>query len=70
MDLQWRYKTRVATKRLTATKGTSTLNDSMRLRLSSVEKEAFCAAAKKEGRGLSNWLRWVARRAAGLVEGA
>lgn len=41
--------------------------ESIRLRLTTEEKEAFANAAAKEGRDLSNWLRWVASRAAGLT---
>jgi len=43
--------------------------DSMRLRLTSAEKKAFNQAATREGRDLSNWLRWVARREAGMTDG-
>ncbi len=45
-------------------------DESLRLRLTTEEKDAFNAAAKREGRDLSNWLRWVARRAAGINEEA
>jgi hypothetical protein len=39
---------------------------SIRLRLTDAEKEAFVKAAEREGRDLSNWIRWVAGRAAGM----
>lgn len=42
-------------------------DESIRLRLTAVEKDAFAKAAEKEGRDLSNWIRWIAGRAAGLV---
>jgi len=56
-------------KRTAKAKNDESLNDSMRLRLSSADKKAFAAAARREGRDLSNWLRWIARRAAGVAEG-
>lgn len=40
----------------------------LRLRLTATEKRAFTAAATREDRSLSNWLRRVARRAAGLTD--
>lgn len=40
----------------------------IRVRLSPREKAAFVGAAKKAGRNLSNWLCWLAGRAAGLIE--
>jgi uncharacterized protein (DUF1778 family) len=43
-------------------------DESIRLRLTTEEKEAFTKAAAKEGRDLSNWLRWIASQAAGLTE--
>lgn len=39
----------------------------IRVRLTATEKEAFTKAAEKEGRDLSNWLRWVARRESGMT---
>lgn len=41
-------------------------DESIRLRLTAEEKEAFTVAAKKDDRDLSGWLRTLARRAAGL----
>jgi hypothetical protein len=41
---------------------------SMRLRVTSAEKEAWTRAAGKDGRDLSNWLRFVANREAQHVE--
>lgn len=42
-------------------------DETIRVRLTAAEKEAFTAAAVKVGRDLSNWLRWIASREAGLV---
>lgn len=39
-------------------------DESMRLRLTAEEKEAWTKAAEKEGRDLSNWLRYLANEAA------
>ena len=41
-------------------------DDEIRLRVTTEEKEAFTAAARKDDRDLSGWLRTLARRAAGL----
>ena len=41
----------------------------IRLRLTEEEKAAWARAADKDGRDLSNWLRWVANRAAGMIDG-
>jgi hypothetical protein len=38
----------------------------IRLRVTKAEKFAFTEAAKRDGRGLSNWLRYVAAKAAGI----
>jgi uncharacterized protein (DUF1778 family) len=38
-------------------------DESMRLRLTAEEKEAWTNAAEKEGRDLSNWLRYLANEA-------
>lgn len=43
-------------------------DEEIRLRVTKVEKLAFARAAEQEGRDLSNWLRWVARRAAAMLE--
>lgn len=43
-------------------------NESIRLRLTTAEKAAFTKAAEKQGRDLSNWLRWLASREAGLTK--
>ena len=51
-----------------ATKSSGTLGESMRLRLSKADKRAFTAAARRQNRSLSNWVRFVARQAAGLGE--
>lgn len=40
--------------------------ESMRLRLTATEKAAWTRAAEHDGRDLSNWLRHVANRAAGV----
>jgi uncharacterized protein (DUF1778 family) len=37
--------------------------ESVRLRMTTEEKMVFREAAAKEGRDLSNWLRWLAHRA-------
>jgi hypothetical protein len=42
----------------------------VRIRVTPAEKEAWTLASKKEGRDLSNWLRWIARRASGMSEDA
>jgi uncharacterized protein (DUF1778 family) len=42
--------------------------ESIRLRLTTEEKTAFNEAAAREGRDLSNWLRWVARREAKMID--
>lgn len=42
-------------------------DESIRLRLTAVEKEAFTKAAEREKRDLSGWLRWVASKASGLA---
>lgn len=38
--------------------------ESMRLRLTATEKEAWTRAAEKDGRDMSNWLRHIANREA------
>jgi uncharacterized protein (DUF1778 family) len=38
---------------------------SIRVRLTAEEKEAWTKAALKDGRDLSNWLRWLASQASG-----
>ena len=43
-------------------------DNDIRIRVTTEEKDAFNAAAKKEDRELSNWLRWLARRASGMSE--
>ena len=40
----------------------------MRVRVSAEEKEAWTEAAKKVGRNLSGWLRYLANREAGRAE--
>ncbi len=40
----------------------------IRVRVTRREKAAFNLAARRDGRTLSNWLRWLARRAAGKRE--
>lgn len=40
-------------------------DEEIRIRVTAEEKAAFNAAAKKQGRELSNWLRFVANEAAG-----
>lgn len=45
-----------------------TLSEAVRVRVTADEKAAFAAAAKKDNRNLSNWLRLIARRAVGLGE--
>jgi uncharacterized protein (DUF1778 family) len=45
-----------------------TLSEGVRVRVTPDEKAAFTAAAKKDNRNLSNWLRSLARRAVGLDE--
>ena len=42
--------------------------ESMRVRVSAEEKEAWTEAAKKVGRNLSGWLRYLANREAGRAE--
>ncbi len=42
--------------------------ESMRLRLTSDEKKAWTLAAEKDGRDLSNWLRFLANREAERLE--
>jgi hypothetical protein len=44
--------------------------ESLRLRLTAAEKEAFTAAAEKDGRDLSGWLRFIASRESGLLASA
>lgn len=63
MELQWTTEMRTAKAN---TKDAAMLDESMRLRLSKADKRAFLAAAKRQNRSLSNWLRFVARQAAGL----
>jgi hypothetical protein len=38
--------------------------ESLRIRVTSTEKEAWAAAAAKDGRDLSGWLRFIANREA------
>jgi hypothetical protein len=40
--------------------------ESMRVRVTATEKAAWARAAKKDGRGVSGWLRFIANREAGL----
>jgi hypothetical protein len=39
-------------------------DDEIRVRVSAKEKEVWTATAKKDGRDLSNWLRFLATQAA------
>ena len=39
-------------------------DESIRLRLTEAEKEAWTAAAERDGRDLSGWLRFLANREA------
>jgi len=48
-----------------ATKATK--DDVVRMRVSAEQKTAFVAAAEREGLELSQWLRVLALRAAGLI---
>ena len=45
----------------------STKDDVVRMRVSAEQKTAFVAAAEREGLELSQWLRVLALRAAGLI---
>jgi hypothetical protein len=36
--------------------------ESMRIRVTTAEKEAWAAAAERDGRDLSGWLRFIANR--------
>jgi uncharacterized protein (DUF1778 family) len=45
----------------------SVKDESMRIRVTDDEKEAWARAAAKDGRTVSNWLRYIANRAAGLA---
>ena len=40
----------------------------MTCRVTESEAEAYRAAAEREGRTVSNWLRWIANRATTLEE--
>ncbi len=51
-------------KRKTAKVKKELLTANLRLRLRPGEKEAFVEAARKDGRALSGWLRYLARQAA------
>jgi hypothetical protein len=48
----------------------TTKDDVVRMRVSAEQKTAFVAAAGKEGLELSQWLRRLALRAAGLLPDA
>jgi hypothetical protein len=39
--------------------------ESMRIRVTAAEKEAWTVAAERDGRDLSGWLRFIANREAG-----
>lgn len=65
MELQWSYNGAM-TARPRKDKF-ERLSESMRLRMTRSDKKAFRAAAKKDNRDLSNWLRAIARREAGLT---
>lgn len=69
MDIQCGYNGPVPiSKRRKATSARKV--EDIRLRVTKAEKAAFNKAAKSEGRGLSNWLRWHARKAAGMPNDA
>lgn len=54
-------------KATVADPGDAELTESIRLRVSPADKQAFASAAKKDGRDLSGWLRHIARQAAGMA---
>jgi uncharacterized protein (DUF1778 family) len=43
--------------------------ESIRIRVRTDEKDAWTAAAERDGRDLSGWLRYIANREAMAVEG-
>jgi uncharacterized protein (DUF1778 family) len=59
MDRQRSYNGRVAASTRRKARGTRK-DEEIRLRVTAAEKKAFTAAALRDGRDLSNWLRWVA----------
>jgi hypothetical protein len=65
MEIRWAYDGAMVVKR--RKQKDERKDDSIRLRLTTEEKAAFTAAAKKDNRDLSNWLRTIARREAGLA---
>jgi hypothetical protein len=44
-------------------------DDSIRIRVTEAEKEAWTAAAERDGRDLSGWLRFIANREADARNG-
>ena len=45
----------------------SVKDESMRIRVTEAEKAAWARAAAKDGRNVSNWLRYLANKAAGVA---
>jgi hypothetical protein len=67
MEIQCGYHGAMAAKkRKVAADGK--MEESMRLRCTSTEKAVWTAAAERDGRDLSNWLRFLANREAGRSE--
>jgi len=66
MDLRCAYNGPMAAKKRATKAKTEIKEESLRLRVTTKEKEAWARAAKKDGRGVSGWLRFLANREAGL----